>query len=303
MTEENISAVEEEIFQIRSKLSELRRRQAEFEEMARAEMEKRDKIHERIKEIKERNSEYLNRMQEVRNNIAEMRARLDEVVKKINELRTLKENLLSQHVGDNLKGYSGYDVMRRIRELEERIETSILRPEEERKLYEELRNLTKILADVQKREDIAEKVKEYNSQLAPLVEEARKLREQIRLKREELNSLKETIQAVKDAIQELKPEADKHHQAYLDYKNKAAMADAESILLTSRLVELQEFVKKRREVELKTREYMLKEKVKSRAIEKLAHGEKLTFDEMKVLMEDEEAWAAAVRKPAANEKS
>jgi uncharacterized coiled-coil DUF342 family protein len=68
-------------------------------------------------------------------------------------------------------------------------------------------------------------------------------------------------------------------------------------------VELQEFVKKRREVELKTREYMLKEKVKSRAIEKLAHGEKLTFDEMKVLMEDEEAWAAAVRKPAANEKS
>jgi len=303
MTDESISAVEEEIFQIRSKLSELRRQKAEFEEMSRIEMEKRDKIHERIREIKEKNSENLNKMQELRNTIAEMRAKLDEVVKKINELRALKENLVSQQVGNNQRGYSGYEVMRRIRELEERIETNILRPEEERKLYDELRSLTKILSEIQKREDIAEKLKEYNSQLAPLVEEARKLREQIRLKREELNSMKEAVQAVKDAIQELKPEADKHHQAYLEYKNKAAMADAESILLTSRLVELQEFVKRHREVELKTKEYMLKEKVKSRAMEKLSHGEKLSFDEMKVLMEDEEAWAAAVRKPSSGEKS
>lgn len=296
MTEDYVSAVEEEIFQIRSRLGELRRKKAEYEEEASRNIEKRDKVHERIKEIKEKNAAYLERVSSLRNEIAELRAKLDEVVAKIKEMRAEKEKLFSQQVADNAKGYTAHEVMRRMRELEDRIETDILRPEEERRLYEELRSLSNILAEVQKREGVAEKLREINSQMGPLAEQSKSLKELIRMRREELQTAREAIQSVREMIQELKPEADSYHQAYLEAKKKAQMADAEEILLISRLVELQEYAKKHRELALRTREYALKEKVKSKALEKLSQGEKLSFEEMKVLMEDESAWETLTTK-------
>ncbi|MEM1947017.1 MAG: hypothetical protein QW614_00060 [Candidatus Caldarchaeum sp.] len=296
MTGDSVSAIEEEIFQIRARLAELRRKKAEYEEEAAKHLEKRDKIHERIKEIKEKNASYIDAISSSRNEIAELRSKLDEVVNKIKELRVEKEKLLSQHVADNVKGYTAQEIMKRVRELEERIQTDILRPEEERKLYEEIRSLSGLLDEVQKREGVAEKLRELNNQISVFAEEANKLREAIRLKRKELDSARDAYQSVRDLIQQLKPEADMHHQAYIDAKKKAQMAEAEEILLVSRIVELQEFVKKHRELETKTREYAMRERVKARALEKLSVGEKLSFDEMKVLMEDEEAWDVLVKK-------
>ncbi|MCS7133281.1 MAG: hypothetical protein NZ921_00570 [Candidatus Caldarchaeum sp.] len=297
MTEENVSAVEEEIFQIRARLAETKKKKIEFEEEAQKALEKRDKIHARIKEIKEKNASILERIGQLRSEINELRSRLDEVVKKINEKRNEKEALLSTQIADNAKGYTGQEIIRRIRELEERIETEILRPEEEKKIYEELRHFNKVLAEVQKREGIAEKLKELNAAVAPLYEEAKNLREQIKKKKDELAAARETVQSVKDLIQQLKPEADSYHNAFLEAKKKAQMCEAEEILLVSRLVELQEFVKRSRELAIRTREYMIKEKIKTKALEKLSHGEKLSFEEMKLLMEDEGAWAALTKKP------
>ncbi|MEM0440289.1 MAG: hypothetical protein QXF45_00500 [Candidatus Caldarchaeum sp.] len=296
MTEENVSAVEEEIYQIRARLAELRKKKAEYEEEAQKALEKRDKIHARIKEIKEKNSSYLERVSQLRSELAELRARLDEVVKKINEKRLEKQTILSTQIADNAKGYTGQEIIRRIRDLEQRVETEILRPEEEKKIYEELRHLNKLLAEVQKREGVAEKLRELNNSTAPLYEEARALREKIKQKKEELQAAKDAIQSVKDLIQQLKPEADTHHNTFLEMKKKAQMCEAEEILMISRLVELQEFVKKSRELEIRTREYMMKEKIKTRAMEKLSHGEKLTFEEMKLLMEDESTWNVLIKK-------
>ncbi|MCS7137202.1 MAG: hypothetical protein NZ941_02400 [Candidatus Caldarchaeum sp.] len=298
MTDENISAVEEEIFQIRARLAELRKKKVEYEEEVTKSVEKRDKIHARIKEIKEKNSAYLERVAQLREELVQLRSKLDEVVKKINEKRNEKESLLSTQIADNAKGYTGQELIRRMRDLEERIETEILRPEEEKKIYEELRQLNKLLAEVQKREGVAEKLRELNASTAPLYEEAKSLREQIKRKREELQAARDAIQSVKDLIQQLKPEADIHHNAFLEAKKKAQMCEAEEILLVSRLVELQEFVKKSRELEMRTREYMMKEKIKTRALEKLSQGEKLSFEEMKLLMEDDSAWSALTKKPA-----
>ncbi|MEM4288495.1 MAG: hypothetical protein QXV97_06795 [Candidatus Caldarchaeum sp.] len=296
MTEDNVSAVEEEIFQIRSRLAELRKKKAEYEEEAAKHLEKRDKVHERIKEIKQKNASYLEKISSLRNEIAELRAKLDEVVNKIKELRNEKDKLLSQHVADNVKGYTAQEIIRRMRDLEDRIQTDILRPEEERRIYEELKNLSSLLAEVQKREGIAEKLRELNNQITPLAEEAKKLRDAIRMKREELDIAREAYQSVRDLIQQLKPEADSHHQAYIEAKKKAQMAEADEILLVSRIVELQEYVKKHREIEIRAREFAMKEKVKSRALEKLSIGEKLSFDEMKVLMEDEDAWEVLMKR-------
>ncbi len=296
MNEENIQAIEEEIFQIRAKLVELKKKKAEYEEEAARNLEKREKIHLRIKEIKEKNSFYLDRISSLKGEITELRAKLDEVVTKIKEMRNEKRKLLSQHMAGSVKGYTAQEIMRRIRDLEERIETDILRPEEERRIYDELRNLSNLLAEIQKREEVAEKLREINNSMEPLVEESKKIKESIRMKGEELQALREALQSVKDMIQELKPEADVYHNAYLEAKKKAQMAEAEEILLISRLYELQELVKKHRVAVLKAREYMLKEKAKSKALEKLSHGEKLSFEEMKVLMEDETAWDNLVKR-------
>ncbi len=291
-----LEKIEEEIFSIRSKLSELKRRIAEHEEEANRQVAQRDALHARIREIKENNKEVLDIIRGIREEAREIRARLSELFERLRSLKEERENIRAQLSGVRVPNIDEESIIKKIQEIDTMIETRPLRPEEERRLFEETKRLTRLLNDVRKKNSATSRLRAISEEAAKIREEIQQLKEKLAEKREQLNNYRDSFNQIKEQIMAVKEKADKYHQAYLEAKKKAQLLEAERILLSSRLVELQDYVRKVREEQAKTREHMVKERMKLQAIQKLNSGGKLTFDEMKVLLEDEKAWEILTKK-------
>jgi uncharacterized coiled-coil DUF342 family protein len=85
----------------------------------------------------------------------------------------------------------------------------------------------------------------------------------------------------------IKEEADKLHSAYLETKEKTAPSNAELRRLAERKKRLQDSLREEEERERKTKEQALKDKLESQARDKLQRGEKLSWEEFKLLSEDD----------------
>ncbi|MEM4498124.1 MAG: hypothetical protein QW692_04785, partial [Nitrososphaerota archaeon] len=82
----------------------------------------------------------------------------------------------------------------------------------------------------------------------------------------------------------------------VDARRRLMELEAEKILVSSRLIELQEKLEKLKQQEEKRRAEIVKEKLKAEARLKLATGRKLSFEEFKALMEDGEELEKLVEK-------
>jgi len=296
VTEPDIETIEEEIFGIRLKLGELRRKMRETESEVERAVAERESIHAKIRQIKEENKATLDRVKQLRTEAREIRDKLahifGELKKKAEERKVLRERLSS------LKplSYTEEELERRIHESDEMIQTRPMRPGEEKKLFEEARRLSRLLTEVRKRNNVANQLRALSDEAARMREEVHKLKAQLEEKSMELDQHREALGQVRAHILNLKEEADKHHQVFLEKRKDAQLIEAERILLSSRLTELQDLVRKVRASQAKSREVSLKEKIRLQAIEKVNSGGKLTFDEMKVLLEDEDAWQLVAKK-------
>ncbi|GBC69784.1 Chromosome partition protein Smc [archaeon HR01] len=291
MNQDTITAIEEEIYQLRAKIAERKKQlRGLIEEMEKHQAE-RDKIHERIREIRNMNSESLEKAKKLREEINEIRSRIKSLTPELKKRGEEKNTLIQQlNSSKAVEGLSMEQVSQRIRMLEEKIETGPLRPEEERRCYEEIKRLTRLLSELRRREELANKLKNVKDEASAIWADVKSLREMLSSKLEELKSVRENIQRVWESVKELKPLADQHHSQYLEYRQKSQMVEAEIILLSSRILELQDLVRKHKEEQAKSRENELKERVKSRALQKISAGGKLSFEEMRLLLEDEASW-------------
>jgi len=290
MNQDTLSAIEEEIFQIRERIAEKKKILKELSMESEKHLKERDAIHERIREIKTRNNEAIEKIKALREEINSLREKLKSLSPELQKKRMEKEQLIQQLRPLKQDSLGESQIIKRIKELEERIETEPLRPEDERRLYEEIKRLGKMLAETRKREELSGRLKTVKDEAANLRSDAQSIRETLTGKVEELNKIREVIKTVRDTIGELKPEADSHHQAYLDAKKKMQVVEAEIILLSSRLSELQDMVRKQKEEQARNRENAMKERLRSQAKQKMSAGGKLSFEEMKLLLEDESAW-------------
>jgi uncharacterized coiled-coil DUF342 family protein len=98
---------------------------------------------------------------------------------------------------------------------------------------------------------------------------------------------------LREKIKMLKEKADQWHNKYLEAKSKLQMLEAEKILLTSQIIDLQNTIKRYREEENSKKVSELKEKLKHQAKAKLLSGKKLSFEELKILIEDDEWYSPA----------
>ncbi|MEM1944837.1 MAG: hypothetical protein QW756_05070 [Nitrososphaerota archaeon] len=291
MNEDMISSVEDEIFEIRSKIAEKKRILKELGAEAEKHVKERDAIHERIREIKSRNAEALEKIKALRGEVASFREKLKNLTLEIQRRRGESQQIIEQLETTRTEGMNAQQISRRIAELEQRIETGPIRPEDEKRFYEEIRRLNKLLAEVKKREELSGRLRSVKNESAALRGDAQSIREALSTKVEEMGKLREILKAVRESINDLKPEADRHHNAFLETKKKMQVVEAEIILLSSRLYELQDLVRKQKEEQARTKENAIRERVRSQAMQKITMGGKLSFEEMKLLVEDESAWS------------
>lgn len=176
-------------------------------------------------------------------------------------------------------------IKKEISEIDWRIQTSTISLEKENKLIKRIKSLEVQLI-------FYHKLKVMENEAAALGDEIKKIRDEIASCKNKIaenivksRELRKQIAEYFDKISVLRTEADKLYKTYLENRNKLSSLRLKYVELLAKITA----VKKRlREEEERKREKVLaalREKIEKKALEKLNRGEKLSFEEFKILIE------------------
>lgn len=289
MENKNYDELEKELHELRERLREINIKIGEAAEDVKGCAERRDKIHIEMKP-------YLEHLRGIRALIDEKRKGLNELRKilamkkmdagsKRDELKKLQKRLKElQAVKDDVD-----ELQRRMEEIDWKIQTQPLPREEERRLSNILEELATRLAKATQRLELEGKIQNLKKELNGLQEEIDKVRDEIGRIKEELGQIIEQRKSLREKIQELKCKSDGWHAKYIEAREKLMRLEAEKILISSRIIELQERLNKYKQEDEERKLREAKERLKAEAASKLSSGKKLTFEEFKALLEDEES--------------
>ncbi len=284
--EEEISR---EITELRDRIGELDRHIEEAINRMRTHGREREKIHERmktirgrVKELKDEKGRLIEEAKALRRDVRDLRQKL---LNYIIEKKQLKGELKSLRLSMDVN-----KIKRQLDEIDLYLASHRVPRDEERRLFEEASRLEAMLVEYEK----ALKINLSLNELSPAMEQVRNELEEKRKRLNEVSSRINQISAEMETLNQsydgLKVEADKHHASYIEARDERDKLEAERILASSRVYELYRLLRGRREEIVKRRISEVKAKKKKEAIEKLERGEKLDFEELKILLEDETLW-------------
>lgn len=281
--------IEQEIYRLRARIRELSEQISVKEEEAKRAADARDELHEkmrRIKEavrsLKEERQRLSKQMRAIKSDIRDLRQRLFTLVL---ESKNLRGELRSLRIPPDIN-----NIKRRLDEIDFYLASHRVRKDEEKKLFEEAMRLEAILQEYEKALKLQDKI----SSLSPPLEA---LKSELDAKKSELEELSGRYKELSKEMERLnleyneyKLKADELHSAFLKTKESKSQLEAEHILVDSKLYELQRILRKGREALAQQKAKLLREKMRREAQEKLSKGEKLDFEELKILLEDEPDW-------------
>jgi uncharacterized coiled-coil DUF342 family protein len=159
--------------------------------------------------------------------------------------------------------------------------------QEEKRLVENVKQLETQLKVYRKIDKHVKKIAELQKELETLEKTAdtahRELTETAKKSQETHTKMITKI----DESNSVKSEADSLHAAYLQARELGKPLHDEFKKLTEQKKTLQEALRKEEEMQKKSAEKVLKEKLESQARDKLRRGEKLSFEEFKLLADDD----------------
>ena len=288
MNDAGFEKLEEKIYELRGKLREINLKIRNAQEEASSYEEKRDEIHammrpfvEKLRKIRKEDADKWEKLNKLRETLAEKKSELKarkekylEVKRKLWKLKGIKETV--------------EEIQKRIEELDWRLQTQPLPKEEERRIGEVLEILHVKLAQARQKMELQRELEGLEAELEAQRKEMDQIREEIGEVKGFLSERSEQVKQLREKIQALKQKADEWHAKYLEAKERLMKLEAEKILLVSQLIEQQNILKKLKEDEERKRLEERKKRLKAEAKLKLHSGKKLSFEEFKALMEDEE---------------
>ncbi|PUA31453.1 MAG: hypothetical protein B9J98_06285 [Candidatus Terraquivivens tikiterensis] len=266
-----------EVERLKEKIKELSSTIKQLEGAARELSKDLDSLHEKKKEVRQR---FLSMIDE-KKKVLESYKKLKSDLKECYALRgtLVKQLRVIEKETKHLRGCTDVGTMReRIKSIEWTIHTSILKPSEERRLFLEAKKLEEAVALIEKRDSLVASIRAQDEKIRSIEDELSGLRNK-------LNYFNDEIGKLKDAYEKLKKDADEKHRAYIQLKDRLSRAEAEQILLQSKLTVWVERVKKAMDDAARQKEEEFKKRVIAEAREKLLKGKKLTFQELKLLLE------------------
>jgi len=279
---------------LKQRIEELNRRLASLKEgldklnlEARGWAEKRNSIHEQIKALrtkvaglKEKRDELNERVRELKNLRDQARAERRE---KHNQILKLKEKL--RRLTEKKPIRSMHDVESEIERLEWQIQTTSLPVREEKVLIDQVRALETQLSTHKQIRELDEDLLELRAEEKALETKARLHHERLSELAKQSQSFHEKMIEILSEIHALRAEADNAHQKYVEIKQQAQPLHQERAELLRQTNSIkQEFRQAEEEKQLKRQQELRKELVE-KALEKLKRGEKLSWEEFKVLAE------------------
>jgi len=249
--------------------------------------EKRNLLHEDIKRLrsearslKEKRDELNRRVKHLKTLREEARKKRGEKISHLKELRQKTRDLTAKR-----PKRSAQSLENEIEKIEWKIQTDSLSLDEERKLIERVKSLETQL-------EAYREIKNVKNKILTLQEEVETLKKEISSRNEEISEVAKQSQRFHEKmieklekIKELQAEADAMHKRYVENKEKAKAFHSKYVETLGQIKGLREIIRKREEAEKAKQIASLRKKLEKEALDKLRRGEKLTFEEFKLLAE------------------
>jgi uncharacterized coiled-coil DUF342 family protein len=172
----------------------------------------------------------------------------------------------------------------RVKELDWRLQTSVLDPDEEKRVVEEVRSLTRKLARWREIEKLVEEGFKLESEVRSLIDQAKaSYQRMVALVEESGVHHRKMIETLAEA-KKIQATADEAHGEFLRVKAEADVVHGEYVQMRSELEALSEEMARLEMESREDAERLAKQRLEEVAVEKLHKGEKLTLDDLRVLV-------------------
>ena len=176
-------------------------------------------------------------------------------------------------------------IEREIEQIDWKIQTTSLPLKEEEELINQVRQLEAQLS-VQKRiKKVKEKLLELRTEEKNLEIEAKTLHEKLSELAEQSQKFHEQMLETLDKARKLQVEADDAHQKYVETKQQAQKQHQKCVELLEKLRAFERELKETADERQAERQSELQKELEERALAKLKRGEKLMWEEFKILAE------------------
>jgi len=278
---------EQRIEELYRRLNVLKAERDDLNKKAQTWAERRNRIHEEIRKIRLLIRDLKQRRDSLNDEVKHLKAlrkveleRRDEILEEIRELRK-ERNRIAAGKPPRSQSYLENEIKR----IEWKIQTEPLPLDAERKLIDQIKILEAQLEVYRRIGSINNKIAELRKEADKLKAEALNYRSRIlEISAESQEFHLKMLKRIEEA-KELKAKADEMHQRYAENKEKVKAINLEIKETLGEIRSIRELLESEEEKERRRRESDLQRQTEEKALEKLKRGEKLTFDEFKILLE------------------
>jgi uncharacterized coiled-coil DUF342 family protein len=280
-----------EIARIDRELSALREQVDRADVDTKAHVEKRDKLNEKFKKLRQEIREFKTERDKLNEKVKTLKQQRDSARAKIRayieQIRIHNEKIAE------LKKKTPRENRRALQkefdEIEWKIQTTPLDVQEEKRLMERVKQLETQLSVYKKVDQHIKAISELRKELEPFEAEADAAHQELTDIAERSQDIHAKMMAKIEESKEVKAEADVLHSVYVQAREQVRPLHEEIKKLREQKRKLQATVREEDAKRKKRVEQALKEKVGSQAKDKLERGEKVSWDEFRLLAEGDSA--------------
>ncbi len=251
-------------------------------------VEKRDKLNEKFKKLRQEIREFKNERDNLNQKVKTLKQQRDEARAKIKaRIEEIKSH--NQKIAELKKKTpreSRRDLQKEFDEIEWKIQTTPLDMQEEKRLVERVKHLETQLRVYKKIDQHLKKISELRKELEPFEANADAAHQELTEIAERSQDIHAKMIAKIAESKDIKAEADSSHNVYIQAKEQVRPIREQIKKLTEQKRTLQSAMREEDAKRKKTDEQALKEKLGSRAKDKLQRGEKLSWDEFQLLADE-----------------
>jgi len=278
-----------ELERISRQLSALREQANNANADTKGHVEKRDKLNEKTKKLRQEIHEFKNERDNLNEKVKNLKQQRDEARAKIRahieEIKTHNQKIAE--LKKKTSRVSRRDLQKEFDDIEWKIQTTPLDMQEEKRLMERVKQLETQLS-------VYKKIGQHVIKISELRKELESFEANADAAHQELTEIAERSQGIHAKMiakiaesKDIKGEADSLHSTYIQVKEQVRPLREEIKKLTEQRKKLQAAVREEDEKRKKSVEQALKEKLGSQAKDKLERGEKLSWDEFKLLADED----------------
>ena len=278
--------VREKVNELDRELALLKEQRDKLEREAQQWIEKRDQLREQIEQLHTEIAKLKQQRDEINQQVKDLKIIRDQLVlnrkEKLNKVVEFKQKVASSKQNP---AKTVQTIQREIESLDWKIQTSSLPLSQEKRIVERVAELEKQLLSYKQEQTMWDEIKMLQQKLRDLRTTEREYHNQITQLAEKSRQFHQTLAEKGANIPQLKKEADEAHKKYVETRQQAQKLDQKCMLLVAQIRALLSKVKSEEAMKKTKRQTELMQELEKKALEKMKRGEKLTWDEFKVLTE------------------